>query len=132
MTAESSKTRWQIAATPVLVVLVGVSNYLTLSNIESSDQPSTILLTAYVLFVVVFMAALANFLRGVWDQTPRGYLAVLFASGGLAALLTSYGWSVRGGDSWWEDLWLEMGAALVLAALIDIIVEFGGRRPTSS
>ena len=50
---------------------------------------------------------------------PRFWLAFYLASNGVGLLLVS----AASEAAWWESLWLDLGAALLLGSIVDLIFE---------
>lgn len=55
--------------------------------------------------------------RFTW-RWPQLFFGAYLASNGLAFLILS-----ANTDDWWQSLWLELGGALLLAAIVNFIIE---------
>lgn len=94
-----------------------------------SDRPTVEVLARVVWFVTsVSYAAQLLYVRlhgstgrSVYERFVRSslMLAWLLVGNGVALLMAS---RRLGPDSWWAGLWLELGAALIFAALVDLIL----------
>ncbi len=124
----SRSVRWLLlVVAPISPIWWGYLISLTDSNREVA------ILTALWVATVVF--SLLE-LTGVWvgpesvrafsGGRPRFWLAFYLASNGVGLLLVS----AASDTMWWESLWLDLGAALLLGSIVDLIFDIRLREQT--
>ncbi len=86
------------------------------SSLARGGPSLLVILLAGPMLVVVIWAVRSN------GRLPAFMIAMNLGAGGLAALLVSRALV----EGWWSGLWLELGAALFLAAVLDVVLELRG------
>ncbi len=97
----------------------------TLVSTTGSDGESKVYASLWVATVVLSLLELTGILEGpdMFRAFPGGrpkfWLSIYLASNGIGLLLLS----ASADTFWWESLWLDLGAALLLGSLIDLLFE---------
>ena len=91
----------------------------------ASDREAAVYAFLWVGTIVLSLLELTGVLEGPEifrafpGGRPRFWLSIYLASNGVGLLLLS-----ASADSlWWESLWLDLGGALLLGAVIDLLLE---------
>jgi hypothetical protein len=96
-----------------------------LISATDSDREVAVLTACWVATVVFALLELTGIwvgpeiVRAFSGGRPRFWLAFYLASNGIGLLLVS----AASDAAWWEALWLEVGAALLLGSIVDLIFE---------
>jgi len=97
----------------------------TLIAFTASDREATVYAFLWVGTVVLSLLELTGVLEGPEmfrafpGGRPRFWLSIYLASNGVGLLFLS----ASADTFWWESLWLDLGAALLLGSVIDLIFE---------